>query len=332
MKVTTCPDMAKLRSRFGACLALTCALAFGALLPHPADAQSFPSRRITVITGTTPGTLTDLVTRLMAKQLEDRFKQPVVVENRPGAGGLIAIQAAARSAPDGHTLVLGSEATLYPEVFNKEQSSPAREVTLIAAFGSTPTIFAVPASLKVRTMKELIQLARENPGKFNAAIGANTTLALEMTSFLRKNNLNMLEVPYVGMAQAIQAMATGDTQFMIASVLAVKPLLDRGTAIALGTSGANRFSLMPDIPTMKEQGFDVDYVTWFGVFSPNGMPADIVARLRREINESMNSAESIPTMAKFGAEPLTSSPEALMAKVSENSRRYREIAAQADKK
>ncbi len=332
MNVTTRSGMANLRSRFSAVVALACTLAAGALAPQPADAQGFPNRRITVLTGTTPGTLTDLVTRLMAKQLEERFKQPVIVENRPGAGGLIAIQAVARSAPDGHTLVLGSEATLYPEVFNKEQSSPAKEVTLVAAFGSTPTIFAAPASLKVRTMKELVQLTRDNPGKFNAAIGANTTLALEMTSFLKKNNMNMLEVPYVGMSQATQAMATGDTQFMIASVLAIKPLLDKGTAIALGTSGVTRFSLMPDIPTMKEQGFDVDYVTWFGVFGPNGMPADIVARLRREINESMNSPEAVPTLAKFGAEPLGSSAEALMAKVAENARRYREIAAQADKK
>lgn len=261
----------------------------------------------------------------MARQLEPKLKQTIVVENKTGAGGYIAVNSVMNSAPDGYTLLCTAELALYSDLFDKTQRAISQELPLIAAFGSTPHFLLASTALGVKTLPELITSVRANPKKFNTGFAVNSTYMLEIMDFLRKNRLEMGEIAYSTTPQSMQALLTGDIHVALTTMLSARPVLERGRAVLIGTTGARRFSLTPNVPTLKEQGVDVDATTWFGLFGSAKLPARVRATLERAVTEAMSSQEAASALAVLGTEPLPVGPDELRRKVAENARRYQKL-------
>ncbi len=295
---------------------------------HSQDAQTYPNRRISFIIGASPGSSSDGVCRLLARRLESRLKQTVVPENRFGAGGYVAFDAVARAAPDGYTLLCTAELALYSDIFDKSQRQILKELPLVSAFSATPLVLLVPAALKVKTLPEFISLVRTNPRKFNAGFPVNSSYMLETVGLLRSNGLEMGEIAYKSMPQGVSGMLSGDLQLLMTTLSSAAPLIESGRAVAIATTGAKRFSLMPDVPTMREQSVDMSYSTWYGLFASSNLPEHIRNRLQQETSAAMAGAEVVTALNGLGMEPFTTPPDELATTVEHNVVRYRKLLGQ----
>ena len=290
-----------------------------------AYAQGFPNKRISVIVGAAAGTYSDLMCRILVAQLELRFKQPVTLENKSGAGGYIANDAVARANPDGYTLLCAPEPTLYSDLFTKGQRSLLKELTLLGGFGSAPLVVIAPTTMKMKNLKEFVSEVKANPKKYNVETIVNTADSLEALWFLRSQGLDMPEVSFVNRNQMLLSISRSDIHFMVAPISAARPVMDSGAVVPLATTGSARIKQMPDVATAKEQGSELEIITWFGFFSPNNLPNDVSALLKHEFDEGMSSPAAVSSMATLGAEPLIRSVGDLQNKLTLQNKRYAEI-------
>ncbi len=304
----------------GALLAMGCAMGSPGV-----RAQAYPNRPITMISGSAAGTYTDVACRAMIRLLEMRLKQPVVLDNRSGAGGYIGADMTARAAPDGYTLLCSPDTTLFSDLFNKDQRPLLKDLALIGAFAATPTLMLAPSGMKVKNLKEFVAAVRSMPGKFNAGFIVNTALMFETITFLQGQKLEMAQVPYVNMLQGTRAVVSNDIQLMLVPLLTAKPLLDAGSAVALATTGGQRFSLIPEVPTAKEQGVNLDLSTYLIVLGPARLPEEILSQLRTELQKSMGSTEGLAALKNLGAEAVTLSTAEVQSRLVESRSRYAEI-------
>jgi tripartite-type tricarboxylate transporter receptor subunit TctC len=275
--------------------------------------QAYPVRPIRFIAPNLPGGPTDIQARLIGQKLAESWGQPVVIENRAGASGIIGTEAAAKSPPDGYTLVTGNNATFGANVslFKKLPYDPVRDFAPIVWVSTQPNILVVHPSLPVKSVKELVAFARARPGELNYAgtgMGAAANLSAEL--FKSMTGTRMVGISYKSAAPALTDLIAGQTQLMFATSLSVMPHIHSGRLRALGVTTARRTQALPELPTIAEAGVPgFEATTWHGVFVPAGTPASIVDKLNSEINRMLQLPDVRERLAAMGAEIVGGTPK-----------------------
>jgi tripartite-type tricarboxylate transporter receptor subunit TctC len=288
---------------------LLCAFFIAAFFAMPAAAQSYPSKPVRLIVPFPPGGSNDVVGRMIAAQLSTRLDKPVFVENQGGAGGLIGAEMAARSQPDGYTLLLISVAYAFNPAIYKLPYDPATAFTPVAMLGAGPVVIAVTSKLPVGSLKELIALAKEKPGELNyatAGVGSFQHLASEL--FKQQAGVDIVHIPFKGGGPAMMDVIAGNTQITIGSLIQMLPQIKGGKLKALGVGSANRIAALPDLPTISEAGVPGYEVTnWWGIVAPTGTPRSVIDRLHKDLTAIVASPETKKRFEAEGSEPLSMS-------------------------
>lgn len=308
--------------------------ALAATAPSPVRAQSWPNRPLRIVVGYAPGGTTDIIARLVAPNLSEALGQPVVVENKPGAGGNIGTTLVAQAEPDGHALVLGTGGTLTinPAIYKEMPFDPQKDLAPVSLIAAVQNVMAVPASLPARTVQEFIAYAKARPGRVffaSSSVGSASHVAGELLNILA--GLHMVHVPYRGSAPALADLIAGHSvQVALDNLPAYIGSIREGRLRALAVTGANRSPALPEVPTMQEAGvagFEVSTV--FGLLTTGGTPRAIVARLHRETVAAVRRPEITQRLKDLGAEPVASTPEAFAAVIARDLARWREVVSRA---
>jgi len=243
--------------------------------------------------------------------LSQQVGQPVVIDNRAGAGGMIGIEYTARSSPDGHTLVLMDPAVVINPVLQEKALYEMKDLATVAVIGSSPLVLTVNPKLPVTDVAQLVRFAKANPGKLNFATpGIGTTPHMAGELLKARAGIDMAHVPYKGSGPAMADLAAGQVQVGFSSITGALPFIKDGRLRALATSGSNRSAALPDLPTFIEAGypgFEVDL--WLGIFAPAATPATSVARINDEIRSALRDPAVMAAFAKVGVEPRSANPE-----------------------
>jgi len=288
-------------------LLLVASLGAGASL-----AQDYPSRPVRMVVPFSPGGSTDTLARIVGQKLTERSGQPVIIENRAGAGGHIGAEQVAKSAPDGYTLLLGGVPhAISASLYSKLPYDLARDLAAIAEVASFPSAIVLHPSLPANSVKELIALARARPGQLSfgsAGIGSPNHLSLEL--FQAMAGVRMVHVPYKGSGQLVGDLLAGQVQLASMGLPVAVPHVQSGKLRAIAVTGAARSPLLPEVPTVSEAGLPGFEVTsWYGVFGPAGLPADIVVKLNFEIGSAVMAPDVKERLAALGAEPSVKAPD-----------------------
>jgi tripartite-type tricarboxylate transporter receptor subunit TctC len=308
-----------------------CKLAGGSLAAAalPAIGQSYPSRPLKIIVAYAPGGANDITARVYAQALGERLKQPVVVENRPGAAGIPGTAAAAKAEPDGYTLMLGAGGTMTinPGLYPNLPYDPLKDFAPIGLGSRSPLVMIVPATLHVNSVAELVSYARSRPdGITFASPGAGTPLHLATELFTRQAQIKALHIPYKGSAPAVADVMAGRVDLMCDALNSSLPLIRAGKLRALAVTTAQRSSQLPDVPTLQESGVkDFDVSSWFGLFAPAGTPREIVALLSSELQKAAAAPETRQKLSDIGLETVTSTPDELREMVQREQARWKEV-------
>jgi tripartite-type tricarboxylate transporter receptor subunit TctC len=279
-----------------------------------AHAQPYPSKPVRLVVGFPPGGAADFVSRALQEPLSKALGQPIVVDNRPGAGSSIAAEHAAKSAPDGYTVLIASPSSILvnPLITPKAGFNPLKDLVAISKVSSSPLILAVNPGVGVGSVKELIAHAKKNPGKLNFATSGNGSAPhLAAVLFLRLAAVDMVHVPYKGGAPAVQSVLAGDTQLAFATPPSVLPLVQAGRLRALATTSRAATPLIPGVPGMGEAGLpDYEISFWYGFFVPAGTPAEVIGKLFEATSQVLKQPETARVLAREGTETSGSaSPE-----------------------
>ncbi len=287
-----------------------------ALAATSAFAQ-YPNRPVTIVVGFAPGGGTDTVARVMQKPLGDRLGQQVIVDNKPGAGGNIATDMAAKSAPDGYLVHLANvgSLTVAPHLVSNLPYDPLRDLAPVSIAVIFPNLVVLHPSVPANTLQEFIKLAKENPGKYtygSSGIGGAGHLAGELLKMMAK--VDLVHVPFKGGGPAMQAMLGGQIHSYMATPVAAGPHVKSGKAKAIATTGPQRDPLMPEVPTVAESGYPGYQATnWYAFVVAAKTPKDVIARLHKEIVATLKDPQTIQLLRNQGVEPSPSTPEELAA-------------------
>ncbi|MBI4192712.1 MAG: tripartite tricarboxylate transporter substrate binding protein [Betaproteobacteria bacterium] len=287
------------------------------LLVFDSLAQSYPVKPIRLVVGFSTGGISDVLARLVAQKLSEFLGQQLIVENRPGASGMIANERVATSPADGYTLlIIGGSSTILPALRAKMSYDLERDLAPVSLMAISPFVLVVHPSVPARNVKELIALAKSRQHKLSYAtvgLGSPPHLMAELLKSMAK--VDILPVPYKGGGDAAVALASGQIDMYISSVPSLLPLLEAGKIRLLAVTSAKRLSTLPSLPTLDESGLPgYDYANWTGVVAPAGVPKDIIARLNAEIGKVINNAEMKESLiSKLGMEPQTNTPEQFAA-------------------
>ena len=292
---------------------LRCAAALlGLIVAGSAGAQGYPARAVRVIIPFAPGGGTDNLTRIMAPRLTELLGQPVVIDNRPGASGQIGTELAARAAPDGYTIVhVDTSFTSNPSLYPKLPYDPVRDFTPIALLASAPVVLIVHPSVPVKTLKELIALARARPGELNFATGgAGSATHLGVELFKAAARLDLVHIPYKGSGPAAAAVLAGQVVMTIASPSATKPLVVAGKLRAIAITGEKRNAALPEVPTFVEAGLPgVDSGSYWVSLAPAGTPREIIATLNGAMAKVLQMPDIRQRLIDLGFDPIGSTPD-----------------------
>jgi len=284
-------------------------------LPQITLAQAYPARTITVVAGFAPGGAVDTVARIVAKKLSENVGQSVVVENRAGAGGVVATQQVVRAAPDGYTILLGAVGSLAvsPHLVKKIGYDPLRDLAPITLAVVFSNVIVAGASFPANTLAEFVQLAKASPGKIaygSSGIGGTGHLAGEL--FAQVAGIDITHVPYKGGAPAMQDLLGGQIPVVFGTPVTTLPHIKTGKIRALATTGLTRAAIMPDVPTVAESGYPgFEALNWYAYVAPAGTPKDVIARLNREIIAVLDSPDVRKQLEHHGVEAKPSTPEEL---------------------
>ncbi len=297
-------------------LPLAALLIASALLPQAVGAQSFPNKQLRIVVAFPPGGPIDLVARMMLAKFGEALGQSVIVDNRGGAGGTIGVDHTAKSAPDGYSMVLSSTSlAIYPHVYPQLPFDAFRDLAPVVMISTTPELLVVHPTLPVKNVKELIALAKARPGQLNAASTGNGGLPhLVIELFKAETGTQIVHIPYGGAAAATTNTMGGHTQMMIADLPVLLPHVQSGKLRAIATTTAKRATLLPDLPSMAEQGVPkVDASNWYGIFVPGKTPRDIIDRLNAAVHKALADKELRDRLSGRGADPAPGTPEQLAA-------------------
>jgi tripartite-type tricarboxylate transporter receptor subunit TctC len=307
-------------------------LAFPALLA----AQSYPAKPVRIVVGFAPGGATDIVGRLIAQKLSETTGQSFFVENRPGASATIAAELVARAAPDGYTLIIAATTShsILPSLMAKLAYDPLRDYAPVSQLATSPLLLALHPSLPVRSVSDLIKLARARPGQLSFGAGGTGTpphMAGEL--FKQMAGVDMLYVPYKGEAPAISDLIGGQTSLIFSNVVAVLPQVQAGRLRGIAVTAANRLPTLPEFPTVTESGlsgFVVD--SWFGLAAPAATPGETIAKLNADTVRGMNQADVRERLAGQGLFVKTGTPAELTALIQTETAKWAKVAKAANLK
>ncbi len=323
-----------LRAALAACSSALFAVSNpAAAQPKPDAAADYPSQAMKIVVGFSAGSTTDILARTVAAKLFEAWGKPVVVENRPGAGGVVAAQAMLSAPADGHSLMVVSaghavSAALYKNLpYDTERDFAG--VTLLA---TVPSILVVPPDSGVKSVKELLALARAKPGAYNySSPGIGSANHLGGALFGSLGGLQVQHVPYKGIPQALQAAMTGEVLFNFSPIVNVLPAAKGGKVVALATSTSKRSIAMPELPTIAEAGLPgYAFDPWFGLLTSSKTPPAVVAKLNREVVRILGLAEVNKQLLGMGAEPTPMSPKAFDALVRDEIRKFSKVVRDAN--
>ena len=288
------------------------------VLAQPSIMPAWPSRPLRLVVTFAPGGSTDLIARLVATGLQERLGQPVIVENRAGAGGTIATTHVARSEPDGYTMVLASSTVMAigPSLYRNVQYDPIRDFSHVVLLSTNHLVFVMNNRVPARNLNDLVRLARTTNGGLNmASSGSGSLNHMLIVLFGNVSGATLNHVAYRGAGPAMAAVLGGEVHGMSDSLPSAAAHIKQGSVRGIGIAGEARSPSFPDIPTFREQGFDLVSYGWFGLSMPSATPAPIVDRLHREVSEVLKTPHVVDRMAEFDATPGSISREAYSAMV-----------------
>jgi tripartite-type tricarboxylate transporter receptor subunit TctC len=292
-------------------------LALLALAMPAASAADYPARPVTLVVAFPPGGASDVLARILGRKLEQVLAQPFVIDNRPGAGGNVAAEAVAHAAPDGYTLLAGNNAILATNaaLYKRINFDAVADFAPIGLIGSQANILVVNPALPVKSMAELIALARANPGKLNfASSGHGLAAHLAGELFKAEAKIDIVHVPYKGAAPALQDVIAGHVQMMFATASSVVPHIRDGKVRALAVATLERTAVLPDIPTIDELGIkNFDATTWHGLVAPVRTPREVIAMLNRALAATLSDPSVKKSLGDLGVDIIGGTPEAFAA-------------------
>jgi tripartite-type tricarboxylate transporter receptor subunit TctC len=299
-------------------------LAAALAVPGLTHAQErFPSRQIRILCGSPAGSLSDVLARLIGQRLGESLGQPVAVDNRPGANGMVVADAVAKAAPDGYTMMLVPDTVVVTNqyVYPRLPYNPETAHQPIALLGRVAVLLVVNPATRIRNFADFTRTAKIKPVTFGSGgIGHPTHLWGELVA--NRLGLQLKHVPYKGTAPAVQAVAAGEIDFLIVGLAEAMPLIKAGKIRAIASSGPGAKEAFPDLPLLREAHADLDVTAWFGFFGPGAMRAEVVALVNREINKALRHPETVKRLADFGLVPQPSAPGALNEVIRADRRKY----------
>ena len=307
-------------------------------LPAAQAAGPYPVKTITIVVPFPPGGSTDLLARRIGERIGKAFNQPVLIENRPGAGGTVGSDYVAKSAPDGYTLLMGVTGTnaISASLYPKLPYDPVRDFMPVSLVVSSPLVLVVPATSNLKSVAELIAYAKKNPGAVtHGSPGNGTSMHLTGEMFAQASGTQLTHVPYKGSAPALQDLIGGQTTAMFGDLLVVQPQVAAGKLRALAVSSKQRHPMFPDVPTMAESGLaDFEALSWQGLFAPAATPPDVIAKLSEEVVKAVRAPELKDFFATRGfiveAKSPTESQKYIQAEVPKWGRIVKASGATAD--
>jgi tripartite-type tricarboxylate transporter receptor subunit TctC len=291
-------------------------------------AQAYPVKPVRVIFPFPAGGPTDLLGRAVAQKLSDQTGQQFIADTRPGAGGNLGLELAAKAPPDGYTIVLSSPlVAISPSLYAKLNYDPAKDLAPISQIAIIQNGLLVHPSVPAKSLKEFIQLARRNPGKLNigsGGVGTTTHLAPELLQSLA--GLKMVHVPYKGSGQALVGMISGEVDMLIMAVPAAASQIQAGKVRALAVLSNQRSPLIPQVPTSKEAGVEhFEVPIWYGILAPAATPREIIMRLNAELSKALTAPDMKERLASAGIEPMTSTPEQFASFIKSETVRFAKV-------
>jgi tripartite-type tricarboxylate transporter receptor subunit TctC len=299
----------------------------------PAAAQEWPTKPVKIMVPFGPGSTPDVVARLIADHLQKTLGQPFVIENKPGASGNTGTDAVAKAAPDGYTIgvSIGGPLAINTLLFSKLPYDPKTDIAPVTQLVTQPSALAVNSSVKVNSVAELVALLKREPGKFNfGSIGNGSLSHLAMEAIALHSGTKLVHLPYPSSPAAMTAIIRGDVQMGCLPAIAVTPHEASGAVKILAVSTARRSPYLPQIPTLKEAGIDVDADAWMGMIAPAHTPEAIVARLQRAVVEALGTAAIREKLAAQLMEPIGNSPAEFRARIDSEIVRWGPVIKAAD--
>jgi tripartite-type tricarboxylate transporter receptor subunit TctC len=289
-----------------------------ALAAASVSAQGWPLKPLRAIIPVGAGSSTDIVHRIVLEQLSQQLGQPIVVENRVGAGSTIGTAAVAKSPPDGYTLLAnGSAHTITPALYRNLSYEPLRDFVAIVPLGSSPSVLVVSPARGMKRAADLVSAARAQPDALNfSSVGIGTATHLSAERFAASTGSRVVHIPFKGGAEAMTEVMAGRVDFFFGPVALVLPQVRDGKLVALAVNSGNRSAALPEVPTLAEAGItDADYPIWFGLFAPAGTPREVVDRLSSETLKALQTTKVRERLAALGVDPMPMSPDEFAAHV-----------------
>ena len=314
-------------SRTAKCALVAAGLACAAIA-HGQSKEAWPGRPVRIVVPQTPGASTDLTARLIAQRLTSILGQPVIVENRPGAGSIVGTELVAKATPDGHTLlVVASSITLNPIIHKNLPFDPQRDLTPITQLSSFPNMLVVNPTLPVKSVQDLIALAKAKPGALNygsAGTATGTHLSAELFKYM--TGTDMVHVPYKGGGAAMPALIGGQVQLMFSTTVTALPHVRAGRLRAIAVTSGQRWPSLPEIPTIAESGVPgYDHTPWNGFLAPAKTPRNIISRLNEETAKILHLPETRSLFTSEGAEPVGNKPEEFAAIIKSETAKWTKV-------
>ena len=305
------------------------ALAVALAVPGAAFAQAFPSKPMRIVAPFTPAGAVDIATRATANEMTRILGQPVTVENKPGAGGNLGVLDVARSAPDGYSMVMSTSGiqAINPALYAKMPLDPNKELVPVAPIVSLSNVLVVHPSVPAKSVKEVIDLARKDPGKWTyASSGNGTSIHMSGAMFTQLTGTDILHIPYKGSAPAVTDLLAGQTNMMFDNIPSALPHIKSGKLRALATTGAKRDPALPDLPTVAEAGVKgYESGVWFGIMVPAGTPRDVILKLNAAAVQATKAPDFVKRMTDLGYNIIPGTPEQMASMLKEEIARWAPI-------
>ena len=306
------------------------ALLFAVLLAaSAAHAQQWPARQVRFVVPFAPGGTTDILARLLGQHLSESFGQPFVIDNRAGAGGNIGAAEVAKSAPDGHTIMMGTPGTqaINQFIYSKMPYNTEKDFAPVSFVARVPNVLVVHPGVGVKSLPELISHARANPNKLNSASpGAGTTGHLSLELFKKMTGVQIQHVPYKGSGPALNDLIGGQVQMTIDNLPSALPHIQSGKLVALGVTTEQKVAVLPEVPTVASVVPGYEASSWFVVMAPAGTPEPVVTRLSGEIDKLLKQPAVLERMKTLGADPVGGTPQQLAKHLATETTKWREVA------
>jgi tripartite-type tricarboxylate transporter receptor subunit TctC len=312
-------------------LSLALVLAALGIVAQPAQAQTYPNRPIRIVVPFVAGGGVDTLARLIGARLSDAMGQPVIVENRPGAGGNAGADAVAKAPPDGYSILLTTNGhAIAPALYRKLAFDPAQDFVPVTQLVASSLVLVASPKSQLTSVQDLIAAAKAKPGGLNyGSTGVGNPLHLTMEMVKIAAGIDVQPVPYRGDAPLNTALIAGDVEVAVVPMVTARPLIEGGRLRALAVTGAQRSPALPDVPTLTEQGVAVESSSWQGFFVPAQTPRDVVLLIQRETKKVLEAADVRERIKAFGAEPVGSTPEEFAAKFKADLARFARIVEEA---